>query len=321
MSLAFLSPLAGLIGLAVVLPLAAFALIRRRNRRARGVLGLPAPGRSALLVPAAICLVAALVAVAATQPVLRERRTRHVRTDAEAWILVDESRSMLARQRISSSTRLDRAKALALQLRTALPDVPVGLGSLTDRALPDLFPSADPDVFASTLADSIGIERPPPSEFLRTRVTTLLPLADVHDAGFFAPSAQRRVVVVLTDGESQPFSPEKLAVRLRAAPSVVPVFVHVWHPDERVYSDGRPEEAYRPDPASTALLRSVAAAAGGAAFDESQVGAAARAVRADLGRGPTASIGENRGQTRLAPWFSLAAILPLSFVLWRRNLT
>ena len=43
-------------------------------------------------------------------------------------------------------------------------------------------------------------------------------------------------------------------------------------------------------------------------------------ARRDLGSGPEASVGEAADQTRLAGWVSLAAVVPLSFVLWRRNL-
>ena len=39
----------------------------------------------------------------------------------------------------------------------------VGITSLTDRVLPHLFPTLDPNVFESVLHDAIGIERPPPS--------------------------------------------------------------------------------------------------------------------------------------------------------------
>jgi hypothetical protein len=321
MDVSFLSPLAALIALAALVPLAAFQVVRRRAQRARAALGLPEPtGAVRAAVPVALAAVATLLAVAAAQPVLRDRHTHRVRTDAEAWIVLDTSRSMLARRGPSGPTRLQRAKALAHGLRLGLPNVRVGIGSLTDRILPHLFPSPDLAAFDATLGDAIGIERPPPSEFLRTRVSTLTPLTDMRSANFFAPSDRKRLVVVLTDGESQPFSLAKVGAQLQAAPRIDTIFVQVWNPGERVYTGGKPEAAYRPDPTSGATIRGLAAAAGGAAFGESNLADMIARARRDLGSGPAADVGEARGQTRLAPWVSLATILPLSFVLWRRNL-
>ena len=321
MSVSFLSPLAALIALGVAVPLAAFAVVRRRAAQARAALGLPEPGRrERVAVPVALAAVAALVAVAAAQPVLHDERTRKVRTDAEAWVVLDTSRSMLARQRIDTPTRLERAKAFALRLRAALGGVRVGIASLTDRVLPHLFPSPDLESFDATLRGAIGIERPPPSAFLRTRVSTLIPLEDVRSGNFFEPTDRKRVLVVLTDGESQPFSPEKIGSQLAAAPRIETILVQFWNPRERVYSGGKREFAYAPDPTSTATIKDLAAAARGAAYGESKLGAVIERARRDLGSGPEASVGEAADQTRLAGWVSLAAILPLSFVLWRRNL-
>jgi hypothetical protein len=320
MHVSFLSPLAALIALAGVVPLAALAIVRQRARRTRAALGLPEPGRAnQAAVPAALCGIAVLLAVAAAQPILRDLHKRQVRTDAEAWILLDTSRSMLARQGIAGPSRLQRAKLFASRLRVALGGVPVGVASLTDRALPHLFPSPDVDVFDATLRGAIGIERPPPSQFLRTRVSTLIPLTDLRTANFYEPSDTRRLLVVLTDGESQPFSAEKVGRELAAPPRIDTILVQFWHLGERVYTDGKPEAGYRPDPTSGATLEGVAAASDGAAYGESKLGAVVAQARRDLGRGPTRSVGEARGQTRLSPWVSLAALLPLSFVLWRRN--
>jgi hypothetical protein len=321
MGLTFLSPLAALIALAGVLPLAALAFVRRRAALARAALGLPEPGRAErVAIPAALGLIAALLAVAAAQPVLRDRHTRKVRTDAEAWVVLDTSRSMLARQRIDAPSRLERAKVFARALRRSLGGVPVGIASMTDRVLPHLFPSPDLDTFDATLRGAIGIERPPPSQFLRTRVSTLIPLTDVRTANFFAPADRKRLMIVLTDGESQPFSPAKVGGELVASPRIDTILVQFWNPGERVYSGGKAEPAYRPDPTSGATLKALAAAAQGSAYGESRLDAVVATARGDLGAGPEAAVGEAAGQTRLSAWVSLSAVLPLSFVLWRRNL-
>ena len=74
----------------------------------------------------------------------------HVRTDAEAFVVLDVSRSMLAQSSLTRPQRIERAKAAAIELRRGLPDVRVGVASLTDRVLPHLFPSADEKVFEAT---------------------------------------------------------------------------------------------------------------------------------------------------------------------------
>jgi hypothetical protein len=166
----FLSPLGALVALAVVLPLAAYALLEVRSRRVSGRIGLTPPALSSRLgVPVAIVLVAAFLGIAAAQPVISGTRSHSGRSDAQVYVLFDVSRSMLARSGASAPDRLQRAKKLALKLRQAVPDVPFGITSLTDRVLPHLFPTLDPNVFQSTLKDAIGIERPPPLGHGRSR--------------------------------------------------------------------------------------------------------------------------------------------------------
>jgi hypothetical protein len=321
MGLSFLSPLAALIGLAGLAPLLGLAAVGRRARRARVGLGLPEPGRvERAAVPAALLAVAALLAIAAAQPVVRDRQARHVRADAEAWFVLDTSRSMLARRAPQASTRLERARAFAGRLRASLGGVPVGIASLTDRVLPHLFPSIDAEAFDATLRDAIAVEQPPPSAFLRTRVSTLEPLGDLRSANFFDERARRRLLVVLTDGESRPYSARSVGSELSGEPPIDTIVVRFWSRGEHVYSDGKAEQEYRPDPSSATTVAELAAATGGFAFGEHALARVAAQARRDLGSGPEEKVGETAGQTRLAPWVSLAALLPLSFVLWRRNL-
>ncbi len=161
--LRFPQPMAALIAPAVVIPLAAHALLERRARRVSRQLTLtPPPCRSRLGVPVAIAAVAGLLGLAAAQPVLSGTRTQVGRQDAEAYLLFDTSRSMLAKTDPGAPDRLTRAKRLAQQLRTRLADVPVGIASLTDRMLPHLLPTLDASLFVSSLRDAVGVERPPP---------------------------------------------------------------------------------------------------------------------------------------------------------------
>ncbi len=160
----FLAPLAGAIAVLGVIPLVASLGVILRATRVRSRLGLNSPTRrSRLPVLTALVVVPLLVGLAAADPVVARGHVREIRVGAEVLFVVDTSRSMLARPSERAPTRLARAKESALALRSSLDDVRVGLASITDRTLPYLLPSADPDVFASVLARSIAIDAPPPS--------------------------------------------------------------------------------------------------------------------------------------------------------------
>ena len=104
-----------------------------------------------LLPAAAIVATAALIAVAAAQPVIQHSTTRHERTDAEAYVVFDISRSMAASPAPRAPDRLARARAFALALRPRLASIPVGVASFTDRVLPHLFPTTDEGAFAAVV--------------------------------------------------------------------------------------------------------------------------------------------------------------------------
>jgi hypothetical protein len=321
MSLLFLTPLGGLLALGALAPLAALLAVRRRAGGVRRAVGLPELPAAVLLVPLVALLAAgSLVGLAAAQPVLERTTTRHVRADAQVFVVLDTSRSMLARESTSAPARLDRAKAAAAELRGALRDVPIGVASLTDRVLPHLFPSPAEDVFVATLERAVGIERPPPRGGLATNATSLGALAAVVTHRFFSPEARRRLLVVLTDGESQPVAARSgLGARFRRPPGVETVFVHLWDPDERVYTRGAPEPQYRPDPKARSILDGVATLTGGTVYSERELGAATRRARELLGTGRTVTEGERRSRTALAPYLALTAFLPLALLLWRRD--
>ena len=56
------------------------------------------------------------------------------------------------------------------------------------------------------------------------------------------------------------------------------------------------------------------------AFSEGETGAIASAARNAVGRAGTRTHIDAYARIALAPWFVLGCILPLSFLLWRRNL-
>jgi hypothetical protein len=319
-SLTALTPLGALLALGLVVPLAALVHIRQRASGVRAILGVPDPRRRNMLLPlGALLLGGIFLALAAAQPVFEWTRERTVRTDAEAFVVLDVSRSMLARDGLGAPTRMTRAKVAASELRSSLADVRVGIASLTDRVLPHLFPTVNEDVFAATLERSIGIERPPPRASFLTSATSLNALATLRGLRYFSPTSTARLAIVLTDGESQPVSNARIGGLFRRSPPIDVVFVQVWGADEQVFSRGVPEPQYRPDPNARATLDRLAASARGAVYSEGPVGAAARKARELLGSGPTAVEGEEAGKVPLAPYLAAAALFPFGLLLWRRD--
>jgi hypothetical protein len=305
--------------LIAVLPVAALVLTERRARRIRQLLRLRAPGRAALVpVALALVLLPCLVAVAAAQPVVIRQQKVEERADAQAIVLFDTSLSMKASAGPGQPTRLQRAKALALKLEAALPDVPFGVASMTDRSLPNLLPTVDRTTFDRTVEQSVAIDRPPPSQPHRGRATTFDAIVPLVQSNFFSQGVQRRLLVVFTDGESAKLSPvTKLTLQRR----VTPIYVHVWAPTERIYKrGGKPDPHYAPDEESTAALLNLAQVTRGDLYDETQLGKVEHASRDAVGRAQAHAVVSAYARVPLAPWFVLAAVVPLAFLLWRRNL-
>ena len=320
MSLTALTPLGALLAIGLVFPLVALVGIRRRARGMRATLGVADPSTRSVLLPlGGLVLGGVLLALAASQPVFAWTRDRTVRTDAEAFVVLDVSRSMLARDGLGSPTRIERAKTAAAKLRSSLADVRVGIASLTDRVLPHLFPTANEEVFAATLERSVAIERPPPRSSFLTSATSLNALATLRGLRYFSPSSTARLAIVLTDGESQPVSNARLGGLFRRSPAIDVVFVQLWGKDERVFSRGVPEPQYRPDPSARATLDRLAASVHGAVYSEGEIDAASRKARELLGSGPTVVEGEEAGKVPLAPYLAAAALFPFGLLLWRRD--
>jgi hypothetical protein len=319
--MSFLTPLAALLALLVAVPLAAFVVGERRRRRVALLLHLGEPARRSRIAPAvAVTAVAALLGVAAMQPTLVNRHSKRVRTDAEAFFVLDTSRSMLASAGREQPTRFERARRLAERLRPELADVPTGLASITDRTLPHVFPTPDIDTFETALAEAIGIERPPPSDGFSIKVTTLGSLAHVATDNFFSATARHRLLVVFTDGETKPFVEASLGTLFRNPPAVRTIFVHVWGADERVYLRDGADPNYRPDPLSKTTVRELALATEGVAVGEHDYDRLVKQARAYLGSGPTRVLEKERRRIALAPYVAAFGFLPLGFLLWRRNL-
>ena len=314
----FLSPWGAWVAVAVLIPLAAFALLEGRARRVSGRIGLtPPPLRTRLGIPIAICVVAALLALAAAQPVISGTQSHSGRSDAQVYVLFDVSRSMLARSSASAPDRLQRAKQLALQLRHGVPDVPFGVASLTDRVLPHLFPTLDPNVFESVLRDAVGIERPPP-DGTNDLATDFSTIGDTGTNNYYDPRVSKRVLVVFSDGESKYFDDNTLHQDFEKG-NVHVLVVHLWNPDDKIYlTKNHVDPGYRPDPQSGQEAQRLAAAGGGDVLgdDPSQL---ISQTKSFVGTGPHTTLREQHTRISLGPYVALMALLPLGFVLLRRN--
>ena len=318
MDVKFLTPAAGLVALLVVVPLVVMVLTERRVGEVRRALRLPEPRASRPIAAIALLVLAALLGLGAAQPAIDTTEDRLARTDAEILVVFDTSRSMLAAGSADGDTRFERAQGAAVRLRNQLPEIPVGLVSLTDRVLPHLLPTVNRTAFATTVVRTMGVNRPPPLQRSNRVASTFDALRGLPTRNFFAPQANKRVVVLLTDGESRVFNPRRMQAAFRTRAHLLAI--RFWKPGERVFrADGAPEPQYRADPASAQNVQTLAQAAGGRAFEEDELDAVADEVRRFVGKGEATPVGEDSSRTSLAPYLFLGAFVPLGFLLWRRN--
>ena len=311
----FLTPLAALAALAVLLPLGAAVHGRTRVTAVARRLGLDPPRRWSLGPrTAAVAAAVALLGLASAQPALTDEALVRERTDVAALFVLDTSRSMAASLTPTSPTRLARAITAAVRLRAAIPEVPAGVATFTDRVLPDLLPVADVAGFDAVVRRAVTIENPPPST-QAVRATGYAALNDIATGNYFEPSVRRRVIVLLTDGESNPFDPGALANLLGVHHGYRFLAIRSWSRSESVFdADGRPEPGYHPDPTGRVLLAELAGALGGRSFEESETQAAASYLREIVGRGLTGRARRVLGQRALAPYVAGLALALLLVV-------
>lgn len=338
MEITFLTPLGVFVALAVLFPL--FMLYRgwRKNRSIAKQLELSTPSarlwflglvlqirpkqsrapfwvtRGAILIS-----VGALVGLAGAQPAVRFSQSTRVCSGAEVIMVFDTSRSMIASTSFEAQTRLTRAKVFAKQLRSSIDCVPTGIASLTDRVLPHLFPTTDIQAFSSVVDDVIAIEHPPPAGYADRRSTNLEALSDIVDKDFFTPGMKKKkLVVVLTDGESDSYNAAQLSGYFRQA-KIELVFIHVWGPHERVFTpEGKPE-IYRSDPLAVARMEAFTRVMKSPFIPENQGIRAAQEVRHALGELQSAQKETKPREVLLAPYLIALAIL-VSALLLSRNI-
>ena len=287
--------------------------------RIRRLFSLATPRRRELAgVVAALALLPVLMGVAAAQPVIVQHHLLGQRQDVQAFFVFDTSTSMTARTGRRGQTRLERAKREAEEVISRLGDIPVGLATMTDRVLPDLMPTPNFGLVRRTLRQSVGINEPPPEQVYSGRATTFSALYPIDTSNFYGPGVRHQILVVFTDGEAIPIR-SVVGYELARAMTVHPLFVHVWAPTERIYVHGRVDPRYRPDPTSAGELSRFAAAAHGRVFGENDLDGLIRTIRAEAGRSPVETNVIGYARVALAPWFVLAGVVPLGFLLYRRN--
>lgn len=310
--MSFLTPLAALAGLAALLPLGTAAYGRGRAAAVARRLGLEPPPHWWVGWRIGIAATAiVLLGLAAAQPVLTDQTVVRTRGDVAVLFVLDTSRSMAASLTPTSPTRLARAKQVAVRLRAAIPEVPAGVTTLTDRVLPDLLPVPDGSGFDEVVERGVAIEDPPPVT-QAVNATSYAALDNIATGNYFTKRTKRRVIVLLTDGESNPFDPNQIAHELSPQVGYRFLAIRFWNQNEAVFDpDGQREPGYHPDPIGRVLLAQLAAALGGRSFEESQSNGAASYLRQVVGSGSVRRALEVPGQEVLAPYVAGLAILLL----------
>lgn len=317
-------------------PLAAVEWRRiRRERRAARAVGLrPQQLWRALEHGALAALVIALVVVAASEPSLRRAQAVDLRADAEAYVFLDASGSMLAGASSHAPTRLTQARAAAAELARALPvDLPLGAGALPQAPLPLTAPNGDRQLFLAAI-DHLTVPGTLPEHLYEGRTATDFGnLSDLGTAHFFLPQTRRRIVVVLTDDEGPAFDVASTIASLKHA-RIHLVLVRFGSPRDHLWLHPRHappvvDSHFRPELADLGELHLLARATGGGFYDQSRLGAVIGEVERLAGQGPdrpaeTLSLYADS----LGPYFVLAALpglawlaamlLPLSAPLERR---
>jgi hypothetical protein len=158
----------------------------------------------------------------------------------------------------------------------------------------------------------VAIEDPPPVT-QAANATSYTALDNIASGDYFTRRTTRRVIVLLTDGESNPFDPAQLAHKLSPQAGYRFLAIRFWNQNEAVFDpDGRREPGYHPDPTGRVLLAQLASALGGRSFEESQSNSAAASyLRQIVGRGSVGRAHGMPGRQVLAPYVAGLAILLL----------
>ncbi|MCA1852225.1 MAG: hypothetical protein LC647_07480, partial [Beggiatoa sp.] len=132
--------------------------------------------------------------------------------------------------------------------------------------------------------------------------------------------ARRRVLVLFTDAETKRIAVEQLTGDFDGT-GIETILLRFWGAGERIYGPDGVEQAYVPDPASPVAADTFARAVKGEAFEERELEGAIQSVRSKLGSESSITRVKTVDIEPVGPYVLLAALLPLSFLLVRRNVT
>jgi hypothetical protein len=291
-----LAPWLLLLALLGVMPVGAIVGMRRRQRRAAAALGLTPVSRRRLAAEAALALLAlAALAVVAATPVRWQRDTVGERRDAQAYVVIDTSRSMLARRSVEAPDRLETARTTARYLAAALPaNLPVGLAAFNDQPLPLLAPTVDRDALRDTLPNAnISLPTSPMylsnDSFAATRTpqsSNYAALVVMAVSSFYSPETAHRLLFFLTDDDTSSYRAGAVARTLRRA-GIMLIAIRVGSETDRLYfqvgSTIRIDAHYRFARRNMRLLAATALGSGGRFVHEGDTGAAVAFAARELG--------------------------------------
>ena len=282
-----------LVALVLLVPLAGVEWIRlRRERRAARALGLR-PRRLWRALGTGICegVVIALAAFAASEPSLRQTKRVQLRADAEVYLFVDASASMLASASANSPTRLQQARSASAEFAQSLPpDLPLGAGALPQSPLPLTAPNADRQLFLAAI-DHLTTPGSLPEHLYGGRTATdFSNLSTLTSTHFFLPKTRRRIVVVFSDAEGPLFDTGATAATLKHA-HIRLVFVRFGSASDRIWlhPPGQSpviDTKYEPDVSDLGEVRLLAGETGGGFYDQRRLGGAVDKVERLAGHGP-----------------------------------
>ncbi|HLX32647.1 MAG TPA: hypothetical protein VKR79_07750 [Gaiellaceae bacterium] len=290
--MALLHPTA-LIALLLLVPLAVFEWRRiRRERAAARAIGLE-PQRLWRALERGVCagLVITLATVAASEPSLRRTSSVQLRADAEVYLFIDSSASMLASASATAPTRLDQArKAAAVFAKAAPPDLPLGAGALPQSPLPLTAPDGNRQLFLDAL-DNLTVPGTLPEHLYGgVTATNFANLSALTTAHYFLPKTTHRIVVVLSDAEGPSFDAGPIIASLK--PFHIHIVVvrfgsprdHIW-----LHAPGKSpviDTKFTTDTSDLGALRLLAKETGGGFYDQTRLNAAIAQVKGLVGQGP-----------------------------------
>ena len=310
-----------LAGLLLLAPLAWFESRRiRRERRAARAVGL-APQRVWRAAEGAVCagIVVALAVFAASEPSRRQTTRVQLRANAEVYLYVDSSGSMLASASTSARSRLQQARTAAVRFARELPpDLPLAAGALAESPLPLTMPIGDRQLFIAAI-ERMTVPGSLPEQYYGNRTATdFSNLTYLTSARFFRKATVRKVVVILTDAEGPSVDSSALAALLQRA-HIHLVVVRFGSPTDHIWlraHNGSPvsDPKFASDTSDLGELRLLATETGGGFYTQTQVSTAIGKVDRLVGHGP-----DRPGQRlslyadALGPYAVLAA---LPFLAW-----